>query len=298
MSEAAPAFGVAPKGYRLPAAATPGRVRLQVADLRRSIDFYTRVIGLPVIDKGRGHASLGAAAGDGERPLVELIERRGAAPVPRGRRFGLFHFALLLPDRAALGAFLKHLTGLGGRPGMADHFVSEALYLYDPDGLGIEVYADRPRDRWRTLAGELVMVADPIDAPSLMAAAEGRTWAKAPDGTRIGHLHLHVGTLEEASAFYHGALGFDKTVWTFPGALFLAAGGYHHHLGTNVWTSEAVAARDDEARLIEWELVLPKSTDASNAARSVEAAGYAAARENREWVVRDPWGTALRLRGA
>jgi catechol 2,3-dioxygenase len=289
--------GVAPPGYRLPASTAPGRVTLQVADLGRSVDYYTRVLGLELIERRRGAASLGPAGGAAD-PLVVLRERRGVSPVPRARRYGLFHFALLLPDRAHLGRFLRHLGALGLRPGMADHFVSEALYLYDPDGLGLEVYADRPRDRWRALDRELVMTTDPLDASGLTAAAGEAAWAGAPPGTRIGHLHLHVGDLDRASAFYHQALGLDRTVWNFTGALFLAAGGYHHHLATNVWTTDATPARDDEARLIEWELIVPKATDASNAARSLEYAGYPPVRDDRGWLVRDPWGTSLRLRGA
>jgi catechol 2,3-dioxygenase len=271
-------------------------VLLQVADLGRSVDYYTEVIGLDVLDRRRGQASLGAA---GEAVvLVELRERRGAAPVPRGRRFGLFHFALLLPGRGDLGRFLRHIASRGLRPGMADHFVSEALYLYDPDGLGIEVYADRPRDRWRTLANELIMTTDPLDTDGLIDAAGETPWDGAPAGTRVGHVHLHVGNLDEANAFYHKALGFDRTVWGFAGALFLAARGYHHHLATNTWTTDATTPDEQEAQLLEWELVLPKATDASNAARSLEYAGHGATREDRAWLVRDPWGTAVRLRGA
>jgi catechol 2,3-dioxygenase len=119
---------------------------------------------------------------------------------------------------------------------MADHLVSEALYLSDPDGLGIEVYADRPRHTWRHHERQLAMASDPLDVPSLIAAAGGAVWDGAPPGTTMGHVHLHVGSLADAEAFYHRALGLDKTVWNYPGALFLAAGGYHHHLGTNTWS--------------------------------------------------------------
>ena len=163
---------------------------------------------------------------------MTLHTRKGVTQARRGA-FGLYHFAILVPDRAAIGRFAAHLSSLGISVGMADHRVSESLYLSDPDGLGIEVYADRPRRTWQSHDRELAMATDPLDITSVIAAGGGEKWDGAPPGTTMGHVHLHVGSLEGAEAFYHGALGFNKTVWSYPGALFLAAGGYHHHLGTN-----------------------------------------------------------------
>ena len=231
------AAGIRPPGYRLPDATRLGRVRLQVASLDRSLPFYEDVLGLRRLDRRDGVATLGAS-GDGTA-LVELHERAGARPVPRRGRLGLYHFAVLLPDRAALGRFLAHLAARGVRAGMSDHAVSEALYLTDPDGLGIEVYADRPRDAWRYAGRQLHMHTEPLDTASLLAAGGGAPWAGMPPGTVIGHVHLHVGDIDAAAAFYHAALGFDKVVWSYPGALFLSAGGYHHHLGTNTWAAGA-----------------------------------------------------------
>jgi catechol 2,3-dioxygenase len=142
---------------------------------------------------------------------VTLFTRRGVTRAHRGA-FGLFHFAILLPDRAALGRFASHLASLDQRVGMADHLVSEALYLWDPDGLGIEVYADRPRHTWRHQDRELAMTTDPLDIESVIAAGGGEKWIGAPRGTTTGHVHLHVGNLEQAEGFYHRALGLDKTV--------------------------------------------------------------------------------------
>jgi catechol 2,3-dioxygenase len=173
--------------------------------------------------------------------------------------------------------------------------VSEALYLTDPDGLGIEVYADRPRHAWRHRDREVAMTTDALDIESVIAARGGLVWGGMPSGTTIGHMHLHVGNLEDAAAFYHLALGFDKTVWSYPGALFFSAGGYHHHLGTNTW-SPGPAAAEDQARLLEWELVVASDGDASAAARSLRAAGYAAEDEGASWIAADPWGTRLRIR--
>jgi catechol 2,3-dioxygenase len=285
--------GVAP-GYRLPDGAHPGRVVLQVADLERSLGYYERVLGLSVLGRSSGSALLGAG-GDGS-PLVELREQPGAAPVPPRGRTGLYHFALLLPDRAALGRFLRHLEGAGVRAGAADHRVSEALYLSDPDGLGIEVYADRPRDAWAYRAGELVMATEPLDLDDLARAAGSVPWQGVPAGSRIGHVHLHVGDLRRATEFYHAALGLDRVVWSYPGALFLSAGGYHHHLGVNTWAAGAGGAGPGDARLLEWRLVLPAVEDVDAAARSLEDHGHGVERGGDGGVLaRDPWGTALRL---
>ena len=286
-------YGVAPPGYRLPDATHVGGVRLQVAQLQRSIDYYGGVLGLTLIEQTTDTAALGVPGG--RRPLVWLHARGGVRPAPRRGAYGLFHFAILLPDRGAFGRFAAHLSGLGVQAGMADHLVSEALYLADPDGLGIEVYADRPREAWRHRAAELVMATEPLDIDDVIAAGGGETWNGAPAGATIGHMHLHVGSLEEADAFYHQALGLDKTVWSYPGALFFSAGGYHHHLGTNTW-SPGPSASDDQARLLEWELIVPDASDASAAARSLVTSGYPAREDRDGWSTADAWGTRFRIR--
>jgi len=277
---------------RLPASTHIGTVRLQVADLERSIAYYTTLIGLRVLSSDDGTAVLGPHGDD--TSLVALREKRGVARAPLRGAFGLFHFAILMPDRAALGRFAEHLTGRAVRVGMADHLVSEALYLTDPDGLGIEVYADRPRERWQYVGGELAMTTEPLDIASVIRSGRGEPWRGAPAGTTIGHMHLHVGDLDRASAFYHSALGLDRMVWSYPGALFMSAGGYHHHLGTNTW-SPGPSANDSQARLLEWELVVPAASDASVAARNLRAAGFDANETDSGWTVDDPWGTRLRI---
>jgi catechol 2,3-dioxygenase len=296
-------FGIAPSGFRLPPGTAVGAVRLQVADLARSIDYYGGVLGLAEFARQGSTATLGVVGGDGRAatPLVELQERPGAEAVrPRGR-LGLFHFALLLPDRASLGAFVVHLGEAGVRAGAGDHLVSESFYLQDPDGLGIEVYADRPRDRWRRVGRELQMATDLVDVASLVHEAGGRPWTGMPAGTVMGHLHLHVGDLAEATRFYSEAVGLDRTVWGYPGALFLAADNYHHHLGTNLWAgAEARPPGENEAQLLEWRLELPEASDVEAVRESLERNGFAAAGDGApgaaEILVRDPWGTSLRLR--
>ena len=287
-----PAFGIRPPGYRLPDAAHVGAVRLQVSQLDRSLEYYERFLGFHVIDRDSARARLGAHGSS--TPIVELHTRPGVTPAPRRPTMGLYHFAILLPDRPSLGKFVRHLAGAGARAGMADHLVSEAIYLTDPDGLGIEVYADRPRETWTVNGRELAMTTDPLDVEDLARAAGG-AWAGMPKGTVIGHVHLHVGDLATGAAFFHEALGFDKVVWSYPGALFLSAGGYHHHLGTNTWAQGPNPA-PDQARLLTWDIVVPGANDAAAAAKSLAAAGYQAEPEE-DGAVRavDPWGTGLRV---
>jgi catechol 2,3-dioxygenase len=285
--------GIRPKGYRLPEATHLGRVRLQVADLIRSLAFYETVLGMRAIHRTDDSVSLGSHGED--REIVHLRQLKSARPVPRRGLLGLYHFAILLPDRASLGRFVAHLGELGIDAGMSDHFVSEAIYLTDPDGLGIEVYADRPRDAWRYDERQLYMTTNQLDVDDLAKAAGGQRWRGMPPGTVLGHVHLYVDDIAKAEAFYHDALGFDKVVWSYPGALFMSAGGYHHHLGTNTWARGAPPATNADARLLEWEIVVPTKRDAEEAARHVTAAGYPVREENGEWILTDPWGTRLRL---
>ena len=287
-------YGVAPAGYRLPDATRLGPVKLQVSDLARSIAYYESVIGLRTIRRDERSAQLGARGDDSV--LIVLHELKGAKPVPKRGLLGLYHFAILLPDRASLGRFLKHVAALGIHVGMADHLVSEALYLTDPDGLGIEVYRDRPRSEWKKNDRQIAMSSDPLDVHSLLQAGGEERFTGLPAGTVIGHVHLYVGDIERASHFYHEGLGFDKMVWNYPGALFLAAGGYHHHLGTNTWAAGAPSAGDGDARLLEWEVQLPTLGDTAAALSNLEAAGHAVARDTGGGTVNDPWGTKVRVR--
>lgn len=288
-------YGTRPDGYRLPGDTHTGTVRLQVSDLARSLDFYEGLLGLDVISRDDAGAELGAP--NGERPLLEL--RAGAKPQPSRRgRLGLYHFAVLLPDRPALGSLLAHLLAKGVHPGAADHLVSEALYLQDPDDLGIELYRDRPRSEWKTRRGEIAMATDPLDGAGLIAAADGANWDGMPAGTTIGHVHLHVGDIGMAKGFYHDALGFDIVVSSYPGALFMSAGGYHHHLGVNTWAgAHARPAAPDEPQLLSWDLVLPTADDVAAAAESLARAGHAATPEEVGGsMAYDPWQTPVRLR--
>jgi catechol 2,3-dioxygenase len=288
-------YGEPPSGARLPEGLALGRVVLQVASLARSIAFYEQVLGLRVVGREAASATNPARAElaphRSERTLVELRETPGARPAPRRGRTGLFHFAILLPDRPSLGRFVAHLGGIGVQAGAGDHLVSEAFYLSDPDGLGIEVYADRPRSTWRRVGRELMMATDPVDVAGLVAAAGNEPWRGMPAGTVMGHLHLHVGDIAQGAQFYGETIGFDRMAWSYPGALFFGANGYHHHLGTNIWAgSGAKAAPPDEAQLVEWTIELP-----DDAAVAAVAKRLGTAPTGGGFVARDPWGTAVRI---
>jgi catechol 2,3-dioxygenase len=287
-------YGERPAGHRLPQGTGLGHVRLQVADLERSLTFYRETLGCTIVDSEPGRAALGPDGGG--RVLMELMERNGTRPATRGL-LGLYHFAILLPDRTSLGRFVRHLAETGTRAGAGDHLVSEAFYLTDPDGLGIEVYADRPASTWQRIGRELMIATDPVDVESLLEAAGEERWQGMPAGTVIGHVHLHVGDLVQGKAFYSEALGFDRMTWRYSGALFLGAGGYHHHLGTNTWAGpDARPPAEDEARLLEWTIELPRAADVRAAARSLTQAGYDVEEAGADAVARDPWGTPVRLR--
>ena len=288
-------YGQAPRGYRLPEATRLGGVSLQVANLARSLAFYVNVLGLRVESSSPATAVL-TSHGD-PRPLVTLHERPGARSAVRSGRLGLYHFAILLPSRLALGQFVRHLADTGAQAGAGDHLVSEAFYLNDPDGLGIEVYADRPRSTWKRRGPELMMATDPVDVRGLVALAEGQPWRGMPAGTVMGHVHLHVASIPAASDFFSEAIGFDRMVWGYPGALFLGAGGYHHHLGTNTWAGAGARnPSEDDARLLEWTIELPTADDVDAVRSSLADAGYTNEPAGPgALATTDPWGTRIRI---
>jgi catechol 2,3-dioxygenase len=210
----------------------PGPVHLTVSDLDRSVAYYERAIGLRVLERSGRTARLGA----GDVQLLQLDELAGARAAPRAT--GLFHFALLMPTRAALGRWLAHaLRDEIALTGASDHEVSEALYLRDPDHHGIEIYADRPRERWRGADGDLLLTTFPLDLEDLLGAVDEPGFEGLPDGTRMGHVHLQVASVPDAVAFYGDVLELDLMARMGDQAAFLATDGYHHHVGANTWNS-------------------------------------------------------------
>src|SRR3954449_4550820 len=273
----------------------PGAVRLRVADLERQREFYERAIGLRSIGPSNGFARLGA---DGTA-AVELAGSPDATPRPPGTT-GLFHLAILVPDRAELAAALARVTQAGWRlTGASDHLVSEALYLNDPEGNGIEIYRDRPRSEWRYDDGSIQMSTLPLDLDGLLAELDdrGRDAGAMPPTTRIGHVHLNVADLAEAEAFYSGLLGFDVTVRGYPGALFLSTDGYHHHIGVNTWTGAGAPAPAPGSRGLEWfELAVEDPRQLAELEERLEGAGVELARVPEGLRTHDPSGNGLLIR--
>ena len=252
-----------------------GAVRLNVSDLDAQQAFYENAIGLPALERSGEAARLGPPGGPA---LVELVARPGAPPRP-SRSTGLFHLAILVPDRLELARALARLAR-ADRPltGASDHLVSEALYLRDPEGNGIEIYRDRPRAEWSYDGGGVRMATLPLDLDGVLAELEGES-AQAdglPAATRMGHVHLQVSDLGAAEAFYHEAVGLDVTVRSYPGALFLSRAGYHHHVGVNTWASAGAPPPPPGALgLDRFELVLADAGELDAARERLAAAGVA-----------------------
>jgi catechol 2,3-dioxygenase len=272
-----------------------GAVRLAVADLDLVRDFYRDAIGLRERERDDGIVRMGA--GDGDEALVELAGEPDAAPRPH-RTSGLFHLAILVPSRADLARALQRVAEAGWRlSGASDHLVSEALYLSDPEGNGIELYRDRPREEWPVRDGQLQMDTLPLDLDGVLSELRREdATAGMPDGTRMGHVHLNVGDLRAAESFYSGALGFDVTVRGYPGALFVSAGGYHHHVGLNTWEGEGAPPPPEGTRgLRRFEIVLPGPDQLTAEDDRLREAGFEPARENGEVRVTDPSGNQVVL---
>jgi catechol 2,3-dioxygenase len=257
----------------IPPGTSIGKVRLRVADIDALSEFYERVVGLRGVERDGDLARLGPEGGE---PLVELVSAPASAPPPSFST-GLFHMAILVPDRAELARSLRRVIENGWRlTGASDHLVSEALYLSDPEGNDIEIYRDRPRDQWAHSNGELKMATLPLDLDDVMAAeASGEeSTGGMPGATTMGHVHLRVADIPAAEAFYNGELGLEVMVRSYPGALFVAAGGYHHHIGLNTWESQgAPPPPEGSLGLDRYELVLPDENERDAAAGQVGETG-------------------------
>ena len=272
---------------------TVGAVHLTVSDLTRSLDYYRGAVGLAVLEEGPGRASLGA---DG-RELITLVEERGARSA--AGYTGLYHFALLVPERAELAAWLAHAArDRVPLVGLSDHFVSEALYLSDPDGHGIEIYRDRPREIWADKVGT-TLTTMPLDVDDLLGALDDpatEPFDGLPAGTVMGHVHLKVAGIPEAIDFYRDILGFGLMAQLGEQAAFLSAGGYHHHVGANTWESAGASpAPSGTAALRHATIVLPDDDARADVVAEVEAAGRPVEDHGGDPLVRDPSGNALVL---
>lgn len=272
-----------------------GAVHLTVADLDRMQTFYQDAIGLSHLGATGDSVRLGV---DG-RPLIELVHRPGASPRPYGTT-GLFHLAILVPNRAELARAIRRVVeAKWGFTGASDHLVSEAMYLDDPEGNGMEIYRDRPRAEWRVSNGQLEMATLPLDIDSVLGELAGETTSPGSmaAGTRMGHVHLNVADLGDSEAFYVGMLGFGVTVRGYPGALFVSAGGYHHHLGLNTWAGPAAPAPPPGSRgLLLFEIVLPSEDELALVEKRLELGGARPTRRGGGLLVADPSGNGVFLR--
>ena len=277
----------------LPATLRLGAVYLTVADVDRSVAWYQEALGL----RAHAHEPARAELGDGTETVLVLHENSEARSA--GRRAGLYHFALLYPSREELARAAVRLTVTRTDiQGASDHRTHEAIYLADPDGNGIELAADRPREQWPARLGYDAGPA-PLDFDSLLATVRDEPpAAHVGEGLRTGHLHLHVGDIDRGLAFYRDVIGFELQA-NLGSAAFVSAGGYHHHLGFNVWKGRGVGPAPDHAvGLRYWTVELPTSADVEAVRGRVEAAGIAVEAAVGGFVVRDPWGTALLIHTA
>lgn len=300
-----------------------GAVTVKVSDLARSAAFYTGVLGMTRLSALDGRAKLGVEG----RELLELIEVPGAKPRPR-RSTGLYHFAVLTPDRAALGRSLAQLVEKKyPLTGASDHLVSEALYLDDPDRIGIEIYRDRLRSEWPMDGQEVRMGSEPVDLEELLelgarnsergadgenslpgaVASPSPSRASAQPGeaftlgaaTVMGHVHLHVRDLDEAERFYCGLLEFEVMQRWPPSALFISAGGYHHHIGLNTWAGVgAPPPPDDAAGLVHFEIVLPDDAAVAAVADRLRSGGVPVSDVERGFRTTDPSSNGILIIGA
>ncbi len=269
---------------QLDPAASIGVVSLSVADLARSLNFYQHSLGLRILDQAATSATLGV-----DTALLRLHAQPGARLVRRAT--GLYHFALRVPTRRDLAQVIRHFASARvSIDGVADHLVSEALYLSDPDGHGIEIYRDRPRDTWYSADGQLRMSTEPLDIQSILSEldAADTPWSGLPSGTDMGHIHLQVANIAAAEQFYLGVLGFARMAH-MPSASFISVNGYHHHIGMNTWASAGAAAPPPSAaRLLSYELRVSSPAALEHVIARIRAAALPLDQNEHGYSVLDP----------
>lgn len=270
-----------------------GKVNLKVQNLERALTFYQEVIGFKVLEQTERTANLTA---DGKTVLLSIEQPDNVIP-KQPRTTGLYHFALLLPSRADLGKILKHFLQ-NGYPlqGASDHLVSEAIYLADPDGNGIEIYADRDSSLWDWKNGEVAMETKPLDAESVLAEGEGDSWRGLPAGTVMGHIHLHVSELPKTEEFYVKGLGFEVVTRYGGQALFISTGKYHHHIGLNTWAGiGAPKPSSNSVGLESFTILLPSEEKRDEIVVQLKSIGAAVTEEDGKFVTSDPSGNHINL---
>ena len=278
-------------------ATTIGEIQLLTGNLERLGRFYQEQLGFHLLEEGKDRIVLGA----GSRRLITLVGKAGAQPRSQKGMTGLYHFAVLLPDRRSLARLLVHMAENGMEiQGASDHGVSEALYLADPDGNGIELYRDRAKEEWPVDdLNRLMMVTDPLDVDDLvLELRQGLTpWQGLPDGTVIGHVHLHVANLMEAEVFYTRVLGFKLMQHYGQSAAFVSAGGYHHHIGMNTWAGTGAPPPPPDTTGLRWfEVVLPDTAALEAVQARLQEAGHSWKESDGGILVRDPSQNGILLK--
>ena len=265
----------------LPAATTIRQVTLRTHQLAQLKSFYTNILGLREISSTESETRLSAS---GQEPAQLILRQDETAPLHSRRQPGLYHVAWLVPSRLELAKALKHLIQTKWPlQGFGDHLVSEAIYLADPDGNGIEVYADRPRETWPMINGQVQMDTLPVDVHNLLAEIQDNTpaWQGLHPDTVIGHIHLQVSSLAQAKNFYTGILGFKVMQENYPGALFVSAGGYHHHIGLNIWHSQnAAPGPENQTGLVSFTIGIPDAQALAALRRNLLDAHYPIKEQN------------------
>ncbi len=270
------------------------QIEINVQDIHRSLEFYTKAIGLRLLENTGNKASFTA---DGKTPLVIIKQPENVKP-KQMRTTGLYHFALLVPNRKELGKVIQHLLDIGyPLQGASDHLVSEALYLSDPDGHGIEIYVDRPVDTWKWQDGEVDMNTVPMDVKAALAEAKHETWKGLSSETIMGHIHLHVAEIKQIKQFYCDVLGFDIANSLYGDqALFLSSGGYHHHIGVNTWNGVgAKAPEKDSVGLHDFTIVIPNNEKMKMIEANLKQAEIPFENKGACLITEDPSGNKIQL---
>ena len=269
-----------------------GRAHLVVTDLDTVSKFYQEIIGLSVMEKSASGVLLGAHG----LPLLQLTSGTGVTRAPR-QAAGLFHTAFLMPNRSELAHWLANAAHKGVQlDGASDHLVSEALYLSDPEGNGIEIYRDRRPEEWTYFPdGTVQMATERLDLQALYDSAPQTAWNGMAPGSSVGHIHLQVGNIPEADAFYRDVLGL-KIMARYPGASFFATGGYHHHIAANIWNSRGAEARQDKMTgLSDYTVRFNDGEALTKALAALETQEIATTRTSEGYALKDPWGIGLTL---
>ncbi|MEK5520490.1 VOC family protein [Heyndrickxia sp. FSL W8-0423] len=280
-------------GFHQPPHTFVGQVDLKVSNLERSLQFYQEIIGFQILKQADKKALLTA---DGKTSLLSLEQSEDIIP-KQPRTTGLYHFAILLPRRSDLAAVLQHLLQTGyPLQGASDHLVSEALYLADPDGNGIEIYSDRNPSTWEWKNGEVSMTTEALDVRGLLAEGSGKQWVRLPEATLIGHIHLHVSELQKTEEFYCKGLGFDVVTRYGDQALFISTGGYHHHIGLNTWAGIGAPKPAENSVGLKWfSLMLPSDDARKKVIEQLQGIGALVEVKDGSYFTEDPSGNRIKL---